>query len=173
MHRDVTLVAKKSSNKLTYLTLEERKLKTAKKLLYSIKRSFQLGNKKFRVIYTLSTQTCKFVSQICTLSTQTCTLCSTIASNIFALTFSPHSLSTLVNLVLYAGPLREGGGQGRGQLAPGPKQVGPPSNLRNILKLNKMPSKSGEYKALTAAFKGIKGPVWRYSQRFGVLSTGF
>ena len=170
MHRDVTLVAKKSLNKLTYLTLEERKLKTAKKLLYSIKRSFQLGDKKFRVIYTLSTQTCKFVPQICTLSTQTCTLCSTIASNIFALTFSPHSLSTLVNLVLYAGPLR--GGAGR-QLAPGPKQVAPPPNLRNILKLNKMPSKSGEYKALTAAFKGIKGPVWRYSQRFGVLSTGF
>ena len=30
MHRDVTLVAIKSSNKLKYLTLEERKLKTAK-----------------------------------------------------------------------------------------------------------------------------------------------
>ena len=30
MHRDVTLAARKSSNKLTYLTLEERKLKTAK-----------------------------------------------------------------------------------------------------------------------------------------------
>ena len=29
MHRDVTLVARKSSNKLTYRTLEERKLKTA------------------------------------------------------------------------------------------------------------------------------------------------
>ena len=53
MHRDVTLVARKSSNKLTYLTLEERKLKTAKELLYSFKRSFQLGDKKFRVIYTL------------------------------------------------------------------------------------------------------------------------
>ena len=38
------------------------------------------------------------------------------------------------------GPPR--GGQGGGQLAPGPKQVGPP-NLRNTLKLNKAPSKSG------------------------------
>ena len=55
MHRDVTLVARKSSNKLTYLTLEERKLKMQKKLLYSFKRSFQLGDKKFRVIYTLNT----------------------------------------------------------------------------------------------------------------------
>ena len=33
MHRDVTLVARKSSNKLTYLTLEERKLKTAKEVV--------------------------------------------------------------------------------------------------------------------------------------------
>ena len=31
---------------------------------------------------------------------------------------------------------------GGGQLAPGPKQVGAP-NLKNILKLNKAPSKSG------------------------------
>ena len=53
MHRDVTLVAIKSSNKLKYLKLEERELKTAKKLLYSFKRSFQLGDKKFCVIYTL------------------------------------------------------------------------------------------------------------------------
>ena len=37
----------------TYLTLEERKLKLQKKLLYSFKRSFQLGDKKLRVIYTL------------------------------------------------------------------------------------------------------------------------
>ena len=40
-------------------------------------------------------------SQICTLSTQTCTLCSTIASEIFALTFLPHLLKTLVNLIPY------------------------------------------------------------------------
>ena len=33
MHRDVTLVAKKRSNKLTYLKLEERKLKTAKEVV--------------------------------------------------------------------------------------------------------------------------------------------
>ena len=57
---------------------------------------------------------------------------------------------------------REGGGDRGGQLAPGPKQVGAP-NLRNILKLNKAPSKS----VLTVPFIGI------YSQRFGVLFTGF
>ena len=33
MHRDVTLVAIKSSNKLKYLKLEERKLKTAKEVV--------------------------------------------------------------------------------------------------------------------------------------------
>ena len=33
MHRDVTLVARKGSNKLTYLTLEKRKLKTAKEVV--------------------------------------------------------------------------------------------------------------------------------------------
>ena len=49
----------------------------------------------------LSNQICTFGPQICTLGTQTCTLCSTIASNIFALTFLPHLLETLVNLVLY------------------------------------------------------------------------
>ena len=53
MHRDVTLVAKKSSRKLKYLKKENEKLQ--KKLLYSFKRSFQLGDKKFRVIYTLNT----------------------------------------------------------------------------------------------------------------------
>ena len=53
MHCDVTLAARKISNKLTYLTLEERKLKLQKKLLYSFKRSFQLRDKKLRVIYTL------------------------------------------------------------------------------------------------------------------------
>ena len=37
----------------------------------------------------------------------------------------------------------ERGARGGGQLAPGPKQVGAP-NLRNILKLNKAPSKSGQ-----------------------------
>ena len=41
----------------------------------------------------------------------------------------------------YAGPPR-GGRQGGGQLALGPKQLGAP-NLRNILKLNKAPSRSG------------------------------
>ena len=48
----------------------------------------------------LSTQTCTFSPQIYTLGTQTCKLCSTIASNIFALTFLPHLLATSVNLVL-------------------------------------------------------------------------
>ena len=43
MHRDIMLFAKKSSNKLKYFKLEERKLQ--KKLLYSFKRLFQLGNK--------------------------------------------------------------------------------------------------------------------------------
>ena len=33
MHRDVTLVAVQISNKLKYLTLEERKLKTAKDIV--------------------------------------------------------------------------------------------------------------------------------------------
>ena len=33
MHRDVTLVAIKSSNKLKYLKLEERKLKTAEEVV--------------------------------------------------------------------------------------------------------------------------------------------
>ena len=33
MHCDVTLLAKKRSNKLTYLKLEERKLKTAKEVV--------------------------------------------------------------------------------------------------------------------------------------------
>ena len=57
MHRDVTLVAIKSSNKLKYLKLEERKLKAAKEVvLYSFKRSFQLGDKQFCVIYTLKKQ---------------------------------------------------------------------------------------------------------------------
>ena len=40
-------------------------------------------------------------SQICTLSTRTCTWCSSIASDIFALTFLPHSLKTLDNLAPY------------------------------------------------------------------------
>ena len=48
----------------------------------------------------LNTQTCTFGPQICTLGTQTCTLCFTIASDIFASTFLPHSLTTLKNLVL-------------------------------------------------------------------------
>ena len=48
----------------------------------------------------LSTQTCTLSPQIYILGTQTCTLCSTIASNIFALTFLPHLLATSVNLVL-------------------------------------------------------------------------
>ena len=33
MHRDVTLVARKSSNKLKYLKLKERKLKTTKEIV--------------------------------------------------------------------------------------------------------------------------------------------
>ena len=52
MHRDVTLVAKKNSNKLKYLKLKENE-KLQKKSLYCFKRSFQLGDKKLRVIYTL------------------------------------------------------------------------------------------------------------------------
>ena len=36
MHRDVTLVAIKSSNKLKYLKLEDRKLKTAKEVVYTV-----------------------------------------------------------------------------------------------------------------------------------------
>ena len=53
-----------------------------------------------------------------------------------------------------------GGGAGGGATCPGPKQVGAP-NVRNILKLNKAPSKSGRVQGiiLTAAFKDIKGPV--------------
>ena len=34
--------------------VRRKEIKNCKKLLYSFKRSFQLGNKKFRVIYTLS-----------------------------------------------------------------------------------------------------------------------
>ena len=53
MHRDVTLVTKKSSNKLKYLKLKQKKMKKLqKKLLYCFKRSFQLGDKKCCVIYT-------------------------------------------------------------------------------------------------------------------------
>ena len=46
---------------------------------------------------------------------------------------------------------REGGGQG-GQLAPGPEQEGGP-NLRNILKLNKAPSKSGRVQGVNGCIK--------------------
>ena len=52
MHRDVTLVDIKSSNKLKYLKLEESKLKTAKEVVIHFKKSFQLGDKNF-VSYTL------------------------------------------------------------------------------------------------------------------------
>ena len=51
MHRDVTLVAQRSLNKLQYLKLKESE--KLQKKLYRFKRSFQLGDKKFRVIYTL------------------------------------------------------------------------------------------------------------------------
>ena len=54
MHRDVTLVAKKNSNKLKYLKLKKENEKLQKKLLYCFKRSFQLGDKQFCVIYTLT-----------------------------------------------------------------------------------------------------------------------
>ena len=40
----------------------------------------------------------KLGPQICTLGTQTCTLCFTIASDIFASTFLPHSLTTIKEL---------------------------------------------------------------------------
>ena len=46
---------------------------------------------------------------------------------------------------------RQDGGQG-GQLAPGPKQIGGP-NLRNILKLNKAPSKSGREQGTNGCIK--------------------
>ena len=36
MHRDVTLVAIKSSNKLKYLKLEKRKLETAKEVVIQL-----------------------------------------------------------------------------------------------------------------------------------------
>ena len=67
---------------------------------------------------------------------------------------------------------KQGHRDGGGQLAPGPKQVGAP-NLRNILKLNKAPIKSGRVQGINGCIKGMKGPVYRYSQRFGVLSTDF
>ena len=55
MHCDVTLVAKKRSNKLKYFKLKKENEKLQKKLLYNcFKRSFQLGDKKVRVIYTLN-----------------------------------------------------------------------------------------------------------------------
>ena len=51
MNCDVTLVAMKISHKLKYLKSKERKLKLQEKLLISSsRRSFQLGNKKFRVV---------------------------------------------------------------------------------------------------------------------------
>ena len=50
-----------------------------------------------------------------------------------------HKLTFHPILSLYHQGRREG--SAGGQLAPGPKQVGAP-NLRNILKLNKAPSKS-------------------------------
>ena len=58
----------------------------------------------------LSTRTCTCGPQICSLSARTCTLWSTIAFDIFALTFLPNLLAnflafignlTLVNLVWY------------------------------------------------------------------------
>ena len=52
MHRDVTLVAKKRSNKLKYFKLKEENEKLQKQLLYCFKRSFELGVKNF-VSYTL------------------------------------------------------------------------------------------------------------------------
>ena len=54
MHCDVTLVAKKRSNKLKYFKLKKENEKLRKKLLYCFKRSFKLGDKKFRVLYTLN-----------------------------------------------------------------------------------------------------------------------
>ena len=40
MHRGVTLVAIKSSNKLNYLKLEEKKLKTAKEVVIQFQKIF-------------------------------------------------------------------------------------------------------------------------------------
>ena len=45
MHRDVTLVAIKSSNKLKYLKLEERKLKTAKEVVIQFLKIFPTRGK--------------------------------------------------------------------------------------------------------------------------------
>ena len=83
--------------------------------------------------------------------------------------------------LVYMSRAAERGGGGGGNLpqtsrlqggATCPKQVGAP-NLRNILKLNKAPSKSGRKQGNNDCIKGMKGPVYRYSQRFGVLSTDF
>ena len=51
MHREVTLFGMKSSNKLKYLKLEERKSKTAKELVTQFWKIFPTRKKKFRVIY--------------------------------------------------------------------------------------------------------------------------
>ena len=81
--------------------------------------------------------------------------------------------TTKDKLFSYLGRAAEkgGGGGAGGQIALGPKQLGAP-NLRNILKLNKAPSKSGRVQSINGCIKGMKGPVYRYSQRFEVLSTG-
>ena len=89
--------------------------------------------------------------------------------NIYIFALYPYLLHNNCNLYYYEkikqipnidilcsvelGPPRGGGGRG-GQLAPGPKQVGPP-NLRNILKLNNASSKSGRV-------QGINGCIKRY-----------
>ena len=54
-------------------------------------------------------------------------------------------------MTMHTGPPR-GGGQGGGQLAPGPKQVGAP-NFRNILKLNKAPLKSERVQGINGCIK--------------------
>ena len=72
-------------------------------------------------------------------------------------------LQVQINLVKnYVCPGPPRGGAGGGQLSPSPKQVGAP-NLRNILKLNKAPSKSGLVQGINGYFKGIKGLVYRYT----------
>ena len=79
----------------------------------------------------------------------------------------------------WAGPPSEGG---RGATCPGPQTSKGPQ-LKKYPKIEQGPIKigastrphqnRGEYKALAATLKDIKGLVYRYSQRFGVLSTGF
>ena len=55
MHHDVTLVAIKSSNKLKYLKLERKEIKSCKRSCYTVLKDLSnYRDKNFRVIYTLT-----------------------------------------------------------------------------------------------------------------------